>query len=1443
MAKDTQVNTWEGGMNKDIAPHKMPPNTYFELREGKVITSEQGNSYGISPVKGNKKVFGIPRIPATFILGQTEQEFATVSVIFVDSNGVTQFVIAFQLPEQPLESLYLALLEQTPISDGIADGSLSIQYSEDYNTIYITLNNEDPVNQVTVQTGGTVTVISQEPHSPEIIGGGDFNDDFVIFTTSENTWGQIWLALYDETSETITNVDGDGNLLLDQSTLKYNGPLNLSKNTPIRRVKSVIEVPNEYGSIYWTDALNPIRVLNLYDDKSLNIPIGQLSLQTSTTFGNLQINKILSTGTLPSGSTVQFTYRLVSESGAKTQYAPLTGLVPLTDSNSYQIGDEYEGTTQDENTLVNKSVSLDISNLDTSYSRIDIAAVVYRFQGIPEVFLDVDIAIPGNSNINYTFTGNNSSNIDVLELNNSSAQIVSANDLAVKDNRLIAFGIKTRPDDLDFETRALSFRRATTGEFTNEWVSSVYNNISQEGIGTFDYTSLNNGTLDMPSETSDCINPSWITKKDNLIGGFNDEGTVNFSDEGIQCFNPFNSVQGGWGPNISFNLIGAELIAFPTLNSFNNNPGTFNGELELHENEIVNFSGEIANFKSPKVSAYLKGYKRGETYRFGIKFFDKYGVPYPVKWICDYRFPDQFNRGDLDEVQFRTRLLYSPGNETVVTPNTFDITNNDFSNQKSNLESFGIKFEINNLDQIRDKISGFTIVRAERDINDRSILASGLLNPSVERDGFNGDKDIIVPTSPDLTTLYAMDGGGSDPITINKRNLNFTTPLSHNLNEDINYSEGDYLVVTNRISSLLTASDDTDGFTLQTSTLYGFSTNSISAYQILPLRKSRFKSFDDVSTFNPNTSSPSNHIIFPNKNELPLPQTTSGSGNVGYVANILGYGMTAADEVFRVTYNSTTNKHWLNIDDDEDGLVVSNELNADRGLYFAEYCRDIYDTQYGGYTYQSRQNNTSYIDCSSFVNANKDQVEVKVFGGDTTVHAWDVYWGAFNYIKFDASQEVCHGVKLILPIESSYNLEYRSEARAIYDYDDHRNAQNNPYGLGRGIDPIKFSLIEDYNYNNAYAQSNIINQSIAKSTISKTTNNLPSSIWASEPKILGEVVDSWRTFLPNNLYDLDAIYGPINRAEILQNNIITIQDEAVAIVPINERVMINDETSTALTLGTGDVIGRHNYITTTSGSKQPFSVVQSDRGIYYFDTRNKKLNRINQGKEPLSVFKGMDSYFRDAVSDSLIINEFNPLNNIGIVSEIDRETDRVHISLLGINKEEVLLNGETVVFNERSDTFEYLSKHAPRLILSNSSILISPDPSDLSQGYLENKGAYSQYYENVDLDNPYKTEMYFYINKNAPLSKTFNNIQYHLEGNDNITRINVNTIDQSSDNNVDIRKRFRIYRHTIGRNQGTKERMMGPWALVRLQADNTFREYFLLHDVVSYFDIYNLGAQ
>jgi hypothetical protein len=1433
MAKDQQINSWDGGMNKDVSPHKMPPNMYFELKEGEVITSKEGNSYAVSPVQGNKLGLVIPRIPKTFTLNQIEQEACVFSFLFEDSNGILQGGVLVLPPDESLEFLYLQMLANPFIIAGLADDSLTIQYSSEYNSIYITFNNENVLNSITLQTGSTVIINSQIPHSPIIVGGGDFNDDFVIFTTSEDTWGQIWLAIYDETTTSITDLQ-----------LKYNGPLELSKDKPIRRIQSVIEDPDEYGTIYWTDAFNPIRVLNLYDDDSLNIPIGQIDLQVGSDYGHLQIDRILSTGIIRSGSTIQFTYRLVSSSGAKTPYAPLTQLLPLADDNPYEYSESYGGTSQTPETLSNKAVSLILSGLDTEFSRLDIAAIVYPYQGTPDVLVETDINIPSNGILNYTFTGTDAVNEDILSISSIPDRIRTANDLVVKDNRLIALGITTEKSELDYDARAFSFRY-TDGQ----WKTSIYNNINlgeAADLSTFNYSTLLSDLDSFPESNSDCVNPSWITKKENFLSP-PDEASVNFSSaDGLQAWNPAFNALGGWGKNVNFYLINTTLIGYKddNINSFVPNdgngldPGTLDGTFQFHENEIVDFTGEIANYKSPKVATYFKGYKRGETYRFGIKFFDKNGSPYPVKWIADYRIPEDYNPNTQFIPGFTMFENVLPMRRIGdVGGSLSDGLLCRFFNGALELYPIGVEFNIENLETIRDKISGFTIVRAQRNQEDKSVLGNGYLTSTIEQDddifmspgiGYKAGRNLVANTSGSNNSLKY-------PV--------FTTPELNYNNKLFTKSDGDYLsthyhkYASRREESLA----DLAGVYNAQYFIVNEPESRIPYNEIIDIDDSDYMSTSDQNVFIDTKTFNQSKSFF-----------TVDS------AYIYGNTFLSPADLDPISYWATNAKMGLalNSDIDDSGINYGNIVDEIYPLTYADYCRDIYDQQYSGNSYFNRENFTTYIDASTFVSYKPINARVSVFGGDTYINMWDHLNGAYTFWYGVYKAQF---IIPIVPIESSYNLAFRSEARILYNLPENivvpagglspgyltRFDDENRFGLT----PNQFRDLESYDYNGAYDQKNIINQSIGDSTITKATNNLPSSIWASEPKILGEVVDSWRIFLPNNLYDLDAIYGPINRAEILNNNIVTIQDEAVALVPINERVMINDETSTALTLGTGDVIGKHKYITTTSGSKQPFSVVQSDKGIYYFDTRNKKLNRINQGKEPISVMKGMDSYFRNAVSDSLIINEFNPLNNVGIVSEINRETDRVYISLLGINKG-ASNDGETVVFNERNDNFIYLSRHAPRLYISNSSTILTPNPVDITSSYdaltsawIEGQGDYSSYYGNIDLDNPYKTELSFYVNKHSPLSKTFNNINFDLQGNDNITKIDVSTYDQASNNNTNITKRFRTYRHTIGRNGDTKERMSGPWALVTLTANNTLREYFALYDVITYIDVYNLNAQ
>ena len=51
------------------------------------------------------------------------------------------------------------------------------------------------------------------------------------------------------------------------------------------------------------------------------------------------------------------------------------------------------------------------------------------------------------------------------------------------------------------------------------------------------------------------------------------------------------------------------------------------------------------SYADTECSYYLKSLKRDELYRYGIIFYDKYGLNSEVKWIADIRTPNMYYKG------------------------------------------------------------------------------------------------------------------------------------------------------------------------------------------------------------------------------------------------------------------------------------------------------------------------------------------------------------------------------------------------------------------------------------------------------------------------------------------------------------------------------------------------------------------------------------------------------------------------------------------------------------------------------------------------------------------------------------------------------------------------------------------------------------------------------
>jgi hypothetical protein len=146
--------------------------------------------------------------------------------------------------------------------------------------------------------------------------------------------------------------------------------LNFNIDNPIHKV--VHKITNCTTEIYWTDGFNPRRWLDinnipwkLLEDSTLcdpkydvgNLDCNQLKIQPNFTIPQLKVVKIVSGGSLISG-TYQFGIQYCDASGNPyTSYYSITNPTPIIDEQL---------TTVNFNTIVNKSIVVDIADLDTS---------------------------------------------------------------------------------------------------------------------------------------------------------------------------------------------------------------------------------------------------------------------------------------------------------------------------------------------------------------------------------------------------------------------------------------------------------------------------------------------------------------------------------------------------------------------------------------------------------------------------------------------------------------------------------------------------------------------------------------------------------------------------------------------------------------------------------------------------------------------------------------------------------------------------------------------------------------------------------------------------------------------------------------------------------------------------------------------------------------------
>jgi len=519
--------------------------------------------------------------------------------------------------------------------------------------------------------------------NPAVIGYTTIRNKIILFVADDsNEKGWIYEVQYDPATRQVLS----GFPLLKY----YNSLLYFKKEWPI-------EALGRYESdtiqrVYWTDYNNYFRAINLEEADLANLPVGQIDIFPDVTYTQPLLKTISGGGALLSGE-YQISYRLITVDGKQTLIAPPSNLIHITSPSETLIQSaQYTGDLAAVNTGKAISIEVDTSNYG-NFDKIEFIAVYHSAQNsVPVVTSIEQMGIGSATTVTFVYTGTEGTAIPV-EL-------------------------------FTFTTKNYAFKTPKT--ITQKDSSLVIANIKGSNISVQDL--LTTGSFDAKTRRYrnngvDPIAPPFPPGPGNdLLNAFNEEynkdahWSRDWNINSQYRYQSDGARLGGEGPNISYTFhletYTMDGSATPGFANVANIPD-FVYTHDLNDGYGTYANTTFPNHASPFISGLLRGYKRGETYRFGIVFYTIKGETTFVEYIGDIKFPDI---SEEDSVNNSSTTKFWPLSQTG-TPSTVTLG-----------YSMGIQFSIDlsSCPELLNQITGYQIVRVERTEADKRRLTQGI---------------------------------------------------------------------------------------------------------------------------------------------------------------------------------------------------------------------------------------------------------------------------------------------------------------------------------------------------------------------------------------------------------------------------------------------------------------------------------------------------------------------------------------------------------------------------------------------------------------------------------------------------------------------------------------------------------------------------------------------
>lgn len=1407
-----KIQNFQKGINKDISPVYQPEGSYVDALNIEVINDELQGSLSISNSQGNKLQLNIPDVDNIYKISIINFAGGN-STITINGNTSAAFTTSSASTGQDLYDFI------------VADATLGPAVGVDFNVYYtdfsvtivpiaaatLTIS----VSNSAVLSSAIIVPANSDPIHP--IGYAVLRDDIYIFSTpcydndpqtNGGGYGYIWKFSYNNITfapnNTGTIIPGLANLeLIYANDIDFTTWYNIPQTGVVTRYENDL-----IQRIYWTDNYNRVRSINVVQDQLFAMDPTLLDLVPAVDFDIPIMTDIDDAGgTAPvRPGCWQLSYRLKKNNGAVTTFSPLSNMVYITpaDESGYYTGDiiwkSYRGAPQ--GTSLTKQVTWKINYVDLDFDSIEFVLARRSDKNDPGTFfIFEEQTLANDSVVEVTCNGDKLLDAEPLTLSEFlalSSTFTHAKTISTKDNRLVVANVKNKIGEVDFDARAYRWDNAGTPKF------KIINNGSlSAALDASDYTSI--------AEDEDAICPFNLDP----YGGGLYSTTYQYNKSGNL---------GGEGPNISYEFISIATAADKFTELYNCSSGPYvrtdpeftATSLDLNVDSIDYLNNPVnqeytlefpslifENIKFPQYNSVLIGYNHNETYRFGIQFYDKTKTPFFVKWIGDIRFPDAMDPCPA------ANSLFTDGTQTGQTTYVRSFINLTRNNDLFTTQ-LGIKFNVTIPAPLTEQISGYSIVRVEREETDKQIIAEGIISNMAMLDPISSDYYIgsgnmwyNEPTT-DFTKLYF--------ISPNMLDLSLQQP-----------SDGMRLISTTRVdqtnTTVLITSLNTD--------CSGVGTYGWNMYKTVSELTAGVNAFDQVI---------SNVTLMDGIG----PFTIGGNTINNQTVDGGSYGQRCYYMEVPVALNN-----------------LSGVSDADKYMVYIYIYRS---EQYGGNTYAERTLNT-YINCSHFRPIRTSTVDVSdsffCYGGDVTNGYMDSMRSRVSY-----GGGTWRSTTFYYPANSPVNRGLR-----------HGDCMNFTPNGGSFLAGTEWVGIETYDYNTVYSCQNNIVKYYPKPLSFNNTEIFDNRFYISEIKINGESSDSWAVFLANNYWDAEGDKGPINSMMPLNDKMYFWQDRAFGIIQINPRAVVTDVNAVnnaELQIGTGLPLQRHDYITINAGTKHQGSTIASYGKLYWYDANTFKMWVFNPGGglQPLSDIKGFYSFFTKYLNTEIqnydkptcALDELTTpigfgLN--GVVAVYDNRHQRV-IYTFHTSKSPNVQKSFTFTINELTDTITSFYSFTPRMYMGDGKQVFSFDETDI---YVHNQGEYNNFYGVL-----YDSYIKFIVNPNPNLTKVFDNFVWDSQAtkyvsatdsyqnyNDiTFTHIRVtndyqNTDKQALANNTDIKRKERSWQLDVPRNRvlytssnspniytdlsGTEktfgERMRDKYAQVELWFTNTASNYQL----------------